>query len=291
MLVVFWYTYRNEVILLEQYLIALDLDGTLLSNDRKISIYNKLMIANLIEQGHIVVIATGRSNRMSILYYDELGLKTPLINSNGAVIHHPHDKSWGLYHHPLEQKTALDIVEASYSLQSKNILAVIHDSIIVDQFDQQIINFYEQGSDSGTVTIGSVSKELRENPTLMMVYPDLNQLDKLTTYLNDLHADTIDHRNWGEPFHIIEITNKAVNKAIALKKVADYYNIPRERIMAFGDEKNDLHMIEYAGIGVAMDNAVDDLKAVANYVTKSNEENGVGVFLADYFKITKAIKS
>lgn len=273
-----------------QYLIALDLDGTLLTNDQRISIYNKIMIASLLEQGHIVVIATGRSNRMSILYYDELGLNTPLINSNGAVIHHPHDKNWGMFHYPLEHKTALDIIEASYSLQSKNILAVIHDSIIVDQFDQHIINFYDQGSDSGVVTIGSVSEKLRENPTLMMVYPKMKHLNELTNYLNDLHTETIDHRNWGEPFHIIEITNKQVNKAIALKKVADYYNIPRERIMAFGDERNDLHMIEYAGIGVAMENAVDDLKVIANHVTKSNEEDGVGVFLADYFNIPQAIK-
>lgn len=274
----------------QRYLIAIDLDGTLLTDDKRITTYTKIMIQKLIDEGHYVVIATGRSNRMSILYYDALGLKTPLINSNGAVIHHPNDKNWGIYHHPLDIKTAQDIVEICYTLNSKNILAVIHDDVIIDRFDERIISFYEDGSDSGNVLIGSVKKKLQENPTLMMVYPDYEQLDALTKHLNDIHAETIDHRNWGEPFHIIEIMNKSMNKAIAVKKVADYYGIPRERIIAFGDEKNDLHMIDYAGIGVAMGNGVDDVKNIANHVTKTNEEDGVAVFLADYFNIRKSIQ-
>lgn len=282
----------NEVILLgERYLIAIDLDGTLLNNDREISMYSKLVIQKLIDLGHYVVIATGRSNRMSILYYDELGLQTPLINSNGAVIHHPNDRNWGTYHHPLDMKTARDIIEISMSLHSKNLLAAVHDNVIVDQFDEHIISFYDSGhKDSGTVTIGPVKDKLQEEPTLMLVYPDVDKLAKLTDYLNDIHAEAIDHRNWGEPFHIIEIMNKSMNKAVAVKKVADYYDVPRERIIAFGDETNDLHMLEYAGIGVAMENGVDAAKNVANYITKSNEEDGVAIFLADYFNIKESIE-
>lgn len=277
------------ILLGQQYLIALDLDGTLLTDDKRITTYTKVMISKLMEQGHIVVIATGRSNRTSILYYDELGLNTPLINSNGAVIHHPNDKNWGQHHLPLDLKTASDIIEISYSLNSKNILAVIHDNVIIDQFDENIVNFYEQGSDSGQIRIGSLKNELKENPTLMMLYPDIDQLDRLTEHLNTIHAEAIDHRNWGEPYHIIEIMNKRMNKAIAIKRVADYYQIPRERIMAFGDETNDLHMIEFAGVGVAVGNAVDEIKLIADYITKTNEENGVAVFLADYFKLSESI--
>lgn len=281
----------NGVILLsESYLIAIDLDGTLLKDNQQISTYSKIVIQKLIEQGHHVVIATGRSNRMSIIYYDELGLKTPLINSNGAVIHHPRDNNWGTYHHPLDMKTAKDIIEISHSLQAENLLAAVHDNVLVEHFNEHIINFYESGSDSGIVKIGPVKDKLKEEPTLMLVYPQLDKLDKLTDYLNDIHAETIDHRNWGEPFHIIEIMNKSMNKAVAVKKVADYYGVPRERIMAFGDETNDLHMLEYAGIGVAMANGVDAAKNVANHTTKSNEDNGVAVFLADYFNIKQSIE-
>lgn len=67
------------ILLNRKYLIALDLDGTLLTDDKKIALPSKQIIQTLIDQGHIVVIATGRSNRMSILYYRELGLTTPMI--------------------------------------------------------------------------------------------------------------------------------------------------------------------------------------------------------------------
>ena len=117
----------------------------------------------------------------------------------------------------------------------------------------------------------------------------MQHLETLTNTLNDLHADYIDHRNWGAPFHIIEVMNKEMNKGIALKRVADYYQIPKERIIAFGDESNDLEMIDYAGIGVAMGNAIDELKSVANYVTDTNENNGVANFLANYFNMNKLI--
>lgn len=278
------------ILLRQKYLIAIDLDGTLLTDDKKITTPSKTMISNLIEQGHVVVIATGRSNRMSILYYNELGLNTPLINSNGAVLHHPLDNSWGNYHTPLSYKTAIEIVEACYELHSKNIIAAVHDSIYLDQYDKNIVSFYEQGHiNHGSFIVGSVKEKLKENPTLMMLYPDKEYVDLLTNTLNDLHAEVIDHRNWGEPFHIIEVMNKQMNKAKALKQVADYYSIPKERIIAFGDEGNDLEMIDYAGIGVAMGNAIDELKSIANHVTSTNEEHGVASFLADYFQLQQKI--
>lgn len=272
----------------EKHLIALDLDGTLLSDDKKILTPTKKIITDLMEEGHIVVIATGRSNRLSILYYHELGLTTPLINSNGAVIHHPLDPSWGIRHTPLEHRTALEIIDASYQMNSKNILAAVHDAVYLDKFDQNIMNFY-QPTEKDPFHIGNVVDRLKEDPTLMLLYPDKNTLPTLTDYLNDMHADIIDHRNWGEPFHIIEVTNKSVNKAIALHQVAKEYGIPPERVIAFGDELNDLAMIDYAGVGVAMGNAVDQVKNIANYVADTNENNGIGLFLADYFSLPKHI--
>ena len=276
-------------LLTEKYLIALDLDGTVLTDDKKIALPTKAIIRNLIDQGHIVVIATGRSNRMSILYYRELGLVTPLINSNGAYLHHPLDKSWGTFHHPLQHKTALEIVEVCYELNSKNIIAAVNDSIYLDRYDERIVNFYQPKDDDDSFYVGQIIDKLQDDPTLMLLYPDRNNLDKLTKTLNDLHAEMIDHRNWGEPFHVIEVMNKNMNKAIALKKVADYYQIPKERIIAFGDESNDLEMIDYAGVGVAMGNAIDELKSVAKHVTDTNEEHGVANFLANYFNIKKSI--
>jgi hydroxymethylpyrimidine pyrophosphatase-like HAD family hydrolase len=71
-----------------------------------------------------------------------------------------------------------------------------------------------------------------------------------------------------------------------LKKAADYYGITKERIIAFGDEDNDLEMLEYAGHGIAMGNGIEQVKNIANEVTLSNEEDGVAVYLADFLNLS-----
>lgn len=73
----------------ERHLIALDLDGTLLKDDKTISPKTKTVLNKAREMGHVVMIATGRPFRSSELYYRELGLDTPIVNFNGAFIHHP----------------------------------------------------------------------------------------------------------------------------------------------------------------------------------------------------------
>src|SRR5699024_4594260 len=105
----------------------------------------------------------------------------------------------------------------------------------------------------------------------------------------DGYVEFIEHRNWGAPLNIIEITKKGIHKAIGLQKIAQYYGIPQNRIIAFGDEDNDLEMIDYAWVGVAMENGIDALKSIAKHVTTTNEQNGVGLFLEAYLNIQVTI--
>ncbi|MGV2516493.1 UNVERIFIED_CONTAM: Cof-type HAD-IIB family hydrolase, partial [Bacillus subtilis] len=75
------------------------------------------------------------------------------------------------------------------------------------------------------------------------------------------------------------------NKAVGLQKISEYYDVPRERIIAFGDEDNELEMLEFAGCGVAMGNGIDEFKQIANRRTATNEEDGVARFLREYFSL------
>jgi HAD superfamily hydrolase (TIGR01484 family) len=95
----------------QPYLIALDLDGTLLKDDKTISEHTKSILQQGIEHGHHVVISTGRPFRGSEQYYKELGLTTPIINFNGAYIHHPVDPDWGAYHSPMDISVARSIID------------------------------------------------------------------------------------------------------------------------------------------------------------------------------------
>src|SRR5699024_7397481 len=108
---------------MEKYLFALDLDGTMLTDDKRITDESIQIIKYFTYNGHIVVIATGRANRLSTFYYQELRLNPPMINSNGAFIHHPLDKKWESYHLPLQLPTAMEVIDLSLSLDAKNVLA------------------------------------------------------------------------------------------------------------------------------------------------------------------------
>ncbi|MFD1037694.1 Cof-type HAD-IIB family hydrolase [Virgibacillus byunsanensis] len=269
----------------KQHLIALDLDGTLLTDNKEISARNKQTVLKAMDEGHIVVIATGRPHRASINYYNNLGLTTPMVNFNGALIHHPKDHKWDALHSPMPKRTALKIVEACYDLNVQNILAEVMDNVYLDQYDEKIINIFQTTQQDPPFEIGSLKSKLTEDPTSLLIHPREDHIHELRSHLDDYHAELIEHRKWGAPWNIIEIVKKGMNKAVGLQKVAHYYNIPQERIIAFGDEDNDLEMIDYAGVGVAMGNAIDELKSVSKHITHTNEEDGIGTFLEQYLKL------
>ncbi|MBC5636681.1 Cof-type HAD-IIB family hydrolase [Ornithinibacillus hominis] len=274
----------------QQHLIALDLDGTLLSDNKVISEKNKKVISKAMADGHIVVIATGRPHRASIQYYHELGLKTPMVNFNGALIHHPEDKKWDVLHNPMPKRTALSIVQACYDLDVYNVLAEVKNQVYLDKYSQDLIDiFYETGDDTPFI-IGNLKSKLNEDPTSLLIHPKEDHITSLRDHLDEYHAEVIEHRKWGAPWNVIEIVKKGINKAVGLQKIAHYYQIPQSRIIAFGDEDNDLEMIDYAGVGVAMGNAIEPLKSIANHVTVTNEESGIGLFLEEYLSLNSNVK-
>ncbi|MCM3767549.1 Cof-type HAD-IIB family hydrolase [Neobacillus niacini] len=267
----------------ERHLIALDLDGTLLKDDKTISAKNKDILQKAKDQGHIVMIATGRPYRSSEMYYRELELDTPIVNFNGAFTHHPKNPDWGFFHEPLDVKVAKDIVEACRSFNFHNIIAEVIDDVYFHYHDQKLLDIFSFRNPK--VTTGDLSNYLKDSPTSMLIHTEEDQLKKIRDHLSQVHAEVIDQRSWAAPWHVIEIIKAGLNKAVGLKKAADYYGIPKERVIAFGDEDNDLEMLEYAGHGIAMGNGIDQVKNIANDVTLTNEQDGVGEYLAELLNI------
>jgi 5-amino-6-(5-phospho-D-ribitylamino)uracil phosphatase len=261
----------------EKHLIALDLDGTLLKDNKTISPLTKKVIQKAIANGHEVMIATGRPFRASEAIYHELNLHTPIVNFNGAFIHHPKDTSWGFYHSPLDIKTARDIVAACNDYPFHNIIAEVMDDVYYHYHDEKLIDIFSLGNPK--VTIGNLLEFLEAAPTSILIHAEEEHVPAIRKHLSEVHADLIDHRRWADPFHVIEIVKSGINKAVGLQKVSDYYQIPQKNIIAFGDEDNDFEMIEYAGKGVAMGNGIDELKSLANDITLSNEEDGIAIYL------------
>lgn len=263
----------------QQYLIAIDLDGTLLRDDKTISSYSKDIIRKAKRAGHIVCIATGRPYRSSDLYYHQLDLDTPIVNFNGAFVHHPKNDAWGCYHTTLELEVVREIVEVAEKHDVHNILAEVLDEVYFHYHDEQLLDIFSMGNPE--VSIGDLKNILRKDVTSILIHSDENNVEKIRQYLSTVHAEVVDHRRWAAPWHVIEIVKYGINKAEGLKKITSYYNIPQEQIIAFGDEDNDIEMLQYAGCGVAMGNAIPEVKAIADEETKTNEEDGVAKFLQE----------
>src|SRR5699024_4164247 len=238
--------------------------------------------------GHIVVIATGRSHRTSLQYYTNLALNTPMINFNGAYIPQPTYNEWKITHTPLSRKTDINLLDDCYDLKVNNIIAKVANDVYIESEDNQLIEAFgklQATKQFPPFKIGHIKEALTEDPTSMLIFPKEIAVSELAQTLDSNFNKEVEHRNWGAPWHITEVTRKGIHKAVGLKQVADYFGINREQIIAFGDGDNDVEMIDYAGIGVAMDNALPELKAVASHMTSTNEENGVSTFLEDYFQL------
>ncbi|MCM3616888.1 Cof-type HAD-IIB family hydrolase [Sutcliffiella horikoshii] len=261
----------------EKHLIAIDLDGTLLTDDKRISKRNKMALQKAMKQGHEVVIATGRPYRASVMYYEELNLTSPIVNFNGAFVHYPGRDDWGIYHEPLSIETVKEIVEISEKYNIHNILAEVMDDVYFHFHDEKLLDIFGFGNPK--IETGDLRQVLKKDPTCILIHASEEEVPKIREYLSEVHAEVIDHRRWAAPWHVIELVRTGMSKAVGLQRIAAHYNIPQENIIAFGDEDNDYEMIDYAGTGVAMGNAIDGLKGKANEVTLSNEEDGIAVFL------------
>ncbi len=268
---------------MKQHLIVLDLDGTLLTDDKTISEKTKLTLEKAKEAGHQIMIATGRPFRASSVYYNELMLTTPIVNFNGALVHHPNNKSWQTIHSPMDISVVHDVVDSVDKYQYKNLIAEVMDDVYIHTEDQSMMDIFKMGEPN--VSIGNLRKNLSDDPTSLLIHATEENVPSIRKHLEDVHAELIDHRRWGAPFHIIEIVKKGLNKAVGISHVAKDLGIPRDRIIAFGDEDNDLEMIEYAGIGVAMSNGIDQLKSIANEITLSNNEDGIANLLIERLKL------
>ncbi|MBC6316856.1 Cof-type HAD-IIB family hydrolase [Listeria grandensis] len=261
-------------------LIVLDLDGTALKADQTISDRTKKALENARANGHEVMIATGRPYRMSHMYYYELALDTPIVNFNGAVFHHPRDiKFSDAYHQAIDLKTAHELLDFSTNYALDNIAAEVQDSVFLRERNASVPDMFQQGKDN--VFIGDLRNTMTTDPTSLLFFASHDMLQEISNHMDTRLSNIVTYRNWGAEWPAMEMTKFGVHKAIGVQAASRVLGIDRKDIIAFGDEDNDLEMLDYAGVGVAMGNAIEPLKNVANTVTLTNEEDGIAVYLEE----------
>lgn len=280
---------------MQRQLIAIDLDGTTLNDESKLSPLTIRTLRELNKRGHVVSIATGRPYQSSASIYAELGIQRPMVNFNGALCHFPGQKDWsGYYHHGLTREIALEMQAQQQQLEI--------DLMLVEGAEQLYspgMNFgSEDAKREGAVTIGEydwmrlgertiLSKNTSfADPTALLLLSQRVRHQAIQANIKQSFGDYVDVHTWGGEAPVLEVVRQGISKAIGVDQVAKYYGISASNVLAFGDEQNDMEMLDYAGTGVMMRNGNPTLKSVANDTTElTNDQEGLAHYLIDRFKI------
>lgn len=270
---------------MKRKLISLDLDGTTLNSASQISQLTKQTLQKATRAGHIVSIVTGRSDQVSLNYYDELELQTPMINFNGALGHLPHHQWEKTYEITFQKEIVLDILKAKKRLGIELIAAEGHGLKLTDSTDSSISPFFPAASRSQEV----LNKlNLTQDPSAITMLVDPFKKAEITQRLQNEYANLVTVSVWGGPAPVLELSPKNVTKKVGLQFLAQHYDIAQTDILAFGDEQNDAEMLEYAGVGVAMKNAAPWIKNIADDITAvDNDHDGLAHYLTEHLDLAE----
>lgn len=263
-------------------LVAIDLDGTLLSPDKTISPANKQALLDAEAAGVNVVICTGRPLSGVRPIFEEIAFKSnhsySVINNGCTTVK---SSDWSVISYDaLSEEDLVYLDQLTQEIHPQLSLFDLNRYIILNRNPSEIAKM-----DASIVSAVPVSLGLREVLEAQPIFQGMfiDQKEQIDAF-QETYEEALSQR-----FHTIrsqpilfEILPKCVNKATGLKALAEHLGIPREQIMAIGDENNDIEMIEYAGLGVAMGNAPDAIKALADVTTTSNEEDGVATAIKRY---------
>ena len=252
-----------------------DLDGTLLNNDKLVSQGNREAIERLLEAGHYFVVATGRPTKSAFKVVEKLGLTMPgcyMIAYNGGVIFDCHNKEL-----VMEKKLPLEYVHYLFKEAEKYGLYIQtygEDDKIIANCDGPELKFYTKGTSKALSCeiCSDIQNALCSEPNKAL-FIDLSGERNLKFWE--------EHKDWEagrceSTFsckEYLEYLPLGVSKGNAVRTLCEMLEVDIQNAYAAGDERNDISMIEAAGVGVAMKNAVDEAKSAADYITENDNNN------------------
>lgn len=261
-------------------LVALDLDGTVMGADLRIP--GTVLEAVAVAQGRgvRVTLATGRTFGSTLPFAERLGIREPLICYQGALTRHP--VTGAVYeHHAMPADRAAEAVEL---LLSAGVFAIayIDERLYLAEERAEFALYQRLHPEAIDVAIvPDLPALVRATPTTKLLFvaaPAVveRELARLGAHFAGRLAPTRSHEFFGE------VTAPGIAKGVALAALAARLGIPREATVAIGDQENDLSMIAWAGLGLAMGNAAPVVRHAADAVVPPVEEAGVAWALAEY---------
>lgn len=264
-------------------MIALDLDGTLTNSKKEISEHTKQTLIDIQKEGKIVVLATGRPIQGAVNIAKQLELDVYggyILSFNGGVI-----KNCKTDEIVFQAELPVDLIprlgEASRRYQVP-ILTYKGDAIITEDTTDKYVRLEAAINKMPVEELHDFAKEVTFPVTKCLMVAEGWILEGILPQMQKEFGDVLNIFR-SEPY-FMEVTPPGVDKAKSLERLLKLTGVEREELIACGDGFNDVSMIQYAGLGVAMANAQDAVKAVADEVTLSNDEDGVALIVEKYMK-------
>lgn len=269
-------------------LICIDMDGTLLSNKHEIPEFNKEMIKLATEKGVQVAITTGRLFASARKYSKLIGSETAIIASNGAYIRKA-DEEEIIYKSVLSKEQFDKIIKVvnkyDFTVYMNTSDTVISEKVIDENHAYKLVNNELDEEWKIKFVEGVKFEEAYEKYKddilkAIFIYEGEDVADLMNAKAElAQHEDLEVVSSWANNF---EVMAGGTSKGHSAARLAEMLGIKREEVICIGDSENDLSMIEYAGLAVAMGNALDIVKEKADYITDTNVNAGVGKMIEKF---------
>jgi len=265
-------------------LLVVDLDGTVVGESNQIESAVTRAIQAAQAQGVQVAIATGRMYRSALRFHEAIGSTLPLMTYQGAMIKNPADDKL-LRHWTLDQDHARQLLNYFEQPELRTQISVhfyINDQLFVREITDETI-LYAQRSGIEPMAVGNLHQMLDTDLTKILVQSaNVPLINRLLADLRQRYApDQLYLTKSVDTF--LEAANPSVNKGVAVRYLAEeILGLTAEQVMTIGDNFNDIEMIQYAGMGVAMGNAPADVQAIADWIAPSVEQHGVAVAIEKF---------
>ena len=255
----------------QKYLIALDLDGTLLNDEKKITPRTRDYINQLSDEGHHVIIATGRPLRAAYAFQQELGISAPIVSYNGALTSFPNNDHFPKRKRTFDRHVISEIVASIGDELLGNLMVETEEHVYLLRHDEELNTFF--WNDRGTIHYGDPFTKLKEDPlTLIFLF---NQLDdalkaSITAKVEKFPGYYI--RFWHLSGYA-ELYQGESTKKEALEHIVNHLQFPLERVIAAGDAENDKEMLAWAPLSIWMKNGVPSVQKYAKMTTTEDNNN------------------
>jgi Cof subfamily protein (haloacid dehalogenase superfamily) len=265
-------------------LLVLDIDGTIAGESNEIRQPVKQAIQAAQAQGVKVAIATGRMYRSALRFHQDIGSTLPLLAYQGALIKDPATQT--IHRHlTVSPSLASQLLDYFEQPELRSLLSVhfyINDQLYVRELTEET-KLYAERSSIEPIAVGDLRTTLATEPTKVLALSDDSDLiEHLLGTLRQQYtpAELYLTKSVATFF---EATNPWVNKGTAVRYLAEeILGLQASNVMTIGDNFNDVEMLEYAGIGVAMGNAPTQVQAIAGWVAPSVEQDGVAAAIEQF---------